>query len=152
MKKANIIKLLSVILLIATFATALASCQKEPVSPSDTTPGPGKAEESAEVKADLPDKNWGGTVFHVLHWENTSWPERACKDIAVEEQTGDPINDAVYLRNSALKQKYNFVVELENMDQNALIDALTRAVSTNDDYYDRVYARLHAVPNTVMTG
>ena len=152
MKKACMIKLLSVILLIATFVTALASCQKEPVSPKDTTPNSNGPADTAEVKADLPDMDWGDTVFHVLHWENPAWPERACKDIAVEDQTGDPINDAVYLRNSALKQKYNFTIELETMEQNALIDNLTKAINTNDYYYDLVYARLNDVPNTVMKG
>ncbi len=95
---------------------ALSACAGETVdtSSNDTTTASTEttvAEETttARITPDLPDADFDGYTFKVLtrgtissHWSS--------KDISAEEQNGEPINDAVYQRNSTVGEKYNFTV------------------------------------------
>ena len=57
------------------------------------------------------DKNFDGYEFVILGNStdyNTYWYS---KDIYVEEETGDTIQDAVYYRNRAIEEKYNISIK-----------------------------------------
>ena len=92
----------------------------------------------------LPGINWGGHIFKILTDTHAGrvWTIR---DIMSEEQTGDPINDAVYLRNLYLEARYNFTVEQlfpgEGIENNAM-NMLRRAAAAGDSYFDAVSVSL----------
>ena len=97
------------------------------------------AVEKVKILPDLPEMNFDGYEFDVLIRivDNPDWTEWRQRDIYAEEETGDPFNDAVYRRNRAVEEKYNFVVKeipaINNFDS-----ILTKAVKAGDDKYDVV--------------
>ena len=95
--------------------------------------------ENVKILPDLPEKNFDGYEFNVLIRivDNPDWTEWRERDIYAEEENGDPVNDAVYRRNRAVEEKYNFVVKeipaINNFDT-----VLSKAVKSGDDTYDIV--------------
>jgi len=107
-------KILSLIL-SAAFLISLASCASG--SSADTTASAAADETTTaavttepRIEPNIPEgTDFEGYEFKVLtkgttniHWKS--------KDIAAEEQNGDPINDAVFERNMKVGEKYNFTV------------------------------------------
>ena len=69
------------------------------------------AAENAPETPDLPEgKTFGGAEFRMLlsGWSGV--------DFEVEEETGDRLNDAIYLRNINLEEKYDIVIKTINLD------------------------------------
>ena len=105
---------LSVLLLLAAL---LASCGESAAAPVETASGNDKAAvteteavtEEVRIDPELPEKDLGGYDFRVITkgTENVHWKS---KDIYAESLNGEPINDAVFTRNSKLGEKYNFKV------------------------------------------
>ena len=100
---------------------------------ADTT----SAEETTkpDIKASLVTKDFGGTDFSFLLWENSQ--------IAVEEEDGDIINDAVYRRNSTVEEMYNvnFVYDVREGSSESgkpfiWMKTLRSSVLAGDDSYD----------------
>ena len=116
MKKICLI--LTVILLIGMF---LVSCGKDEANNNANQNNAQNANandgENSEIETvtekllpDVPDKDYEGHEFVVLGNGtdyNSYWYS---KDIYVEEENGDAINDAVYARNRAIEEKYNITI------------------------------------------
>jgi len=136
-------KILSLIL-SAAFLLSLASCASEPSDTADTTAkNTSDTVTSAEVTAearitpDIPeDADFEGYEFKVMtkgttnvHWKS--------KDIAAEEQNGDPINDAVYERNSKVGEKYNITVsDIPMKNYGDWAGAISTTVLSGEQTYD----------------
>ena len=97
------------------------------------------AKEAVKILPDLPEMDFNGYEFKVLIRivDNPDWTEWRQRDIYAEEESGDPVNDAVYRRNRAVEEKYNFTVSeipaINNFDT-----ILPKAVKSGDDTYDIV--------------
>lgn len=115
---------------------------------SDVTTGT----ENARVYPDLPEKDFGGYKFKVLHWFVTGWDNRKNKDIFAESENGDPINDAVYMRNLKINEKYNVTFSIENVTQDKVISMTQQFIRAGEDAYDLVYARMVDVPPLLTEG
>ena len=92
---------------------------------------------TARLSTDLPDYDWGGYNFKVLTHDFGGAPDLgiwSVRDIAAEEETGDPINDAVYKRNRTLEKKYNFAVK--QLFSDSVLRALRSSISAGDNYFD----------------
>ena len=109
------------VLTLALASAALASCGSADTPASETAVHtesadlPGSAEtETVRLMPELPDADYAGYTFRVIHWYYDQWASRACIDIYAEAENGDTINDAVYTRNLAVSDRYNINISLEN--------------------------------------
>ena len=127
----------------AMLLSLMAACGGEASSsPASTTAaGGGDVIETAAAETDapretpdLPDKDYGGYEFHVLDKGafNTHWTSR---DIYAEEQNGDPINDAVYERNSKVGEKFNVKIT-EDPTKEDPAGAAKKVIKAGDPVYD----------------
>ena len=144
-------KILTILLISLITAATFAACNDDEDDniTTTTTDSDGETAPVNEVEVDgivrllpnLSDYDWGGYTFRVLAVPpvTDNWGTR---DIAAEEQTGEPINDAVYKRNSILEEKYNFTIEqlfTDNVSFGTGPQALIRrAVAAGDNYFDAV--------------
>lgn len=109
-------KVISIILALSTVAIAFTSCADDSAkqtiaqdtAASDTTAE--QTEGTTRILPDLPEKDFDGYTFRIIskgdwdvHWKT--------KDIYAEELNGDPINDAVFNRNTKVGETYNFTIK-----------------------------------------
>lgn len=152
--KHSIAMLLGCLLAVSSLASCGSGDTGSVDTAADTASGttvPAETE-STRLMPDLPEADYGGYVFRVGHWEHTGWESRACHDIYAEAENGDTINDAVYTRNLAVFEKYNFSITLENVLFDELVTRVKNAVSAGDDVYDLAYLRLYEQKNLVSGG
>ena len=84
--------------------------------------------------------NYGGYEFKVLTRgdEMHQYPLHS-RDIIAEEETGEPINDAVYKRNIIVEDLLNVkitMIALDEGDETRPNQAVKKAVAAGDDIYD----------------
>ena len=134
-------------LFVLLLTAVLASCGESGAVPAETAAsgnqnaapadGTEAVTEEARLQPELPETDLGGYNFRVLtkgpgdgHWKS--------KDIYSEAQNGEPINDAVFLRNSVLGEKYNFkVTEIPtSMDTWDVHSDVQKTVMAGEDAYD----------------
>lgn len=108
--------------------------------------------EDTRVYPDLPEADFEGYEFKVLHWYVTGWDTRRNKDIFAEAENGDPINDAVFKRNMSLAEKYNVTFSIQNETQDKVITMTQKFISAGEDAYDLVYARMIDVTGLLAGG
>jgi len=141
-------KLYLLLALIIFSGTFVSSCSKKEDAPL-SAPKEAQAAENADndaineeaeaatekIMPDVPDdKNYGGYEFTILANSvayNSHWYSR---DIYVEGETGDTINDAVYYRNRAVEEKYNIKIG-GVFSANQYNDA-RKSISAGDNTYD----------------
>lgn len=68
------------------------------------------AEDLNSLILKLPDRDYEGYVFKILTREESASPYWFTRDVFSEGIDGEPINDAVYQRNSLLEDKYNITI------------------------------------------
>ena len=120
----------------------LASCGDagtQPVQTQAVTDGGTDAVESvttdptAIYDPNIEAVDYGGDVFNVIYGDNDFEPNL---DICAEATNGEPLNDAIYNRNLALKEKYNIDITWERLGYGDASSALTRSVKAGEDVYD----------------
>jgi hypothetical protein len=159
----TMIPMILIILIAMICMSLLTACNSDPVQESggeDTNEQQNDSggavdsieekQEEARIEPDLPDGvDLDGYVFTFLtHQQNSDdWYQPEPREIVAEEETGAPINDAVFRRNAVLKEKYNFeLAMITNTDEVAV---LRRAVSAGDDIYDAAIFFNNHAPNAV---
>lgn len=147
--KSTLFKAAAVLLALLTVAPTMSACSSgaDTAKTSDTTASVTAAatdavsEEDTRIYPDLPEENYNGYTFNVLHWDRSDWPTRACVDIYAETETGDTINDAVYRRNMAVMEKYDFEITLQKEQPGDLTTLAKKNVQTGSDAYDLIIQR-----------
>ena len=151
MKQAKQIRLLLCAALLLPLA---ASCQN-----SNDTSGPLGLESASvmtdtvvnedvvdpRVEPDLPDNlDFNGHTFTILNNINSN-PQWTQTDIAVESQTGESLNDAIFARNLTISEKYN--CNIASLQDIGASDKLLTLVKAGDSSVDIVthYLRNYAV-------
>ncbi|MCL1794239.1 MAG: hypothetical protein FWG34_10240 [Oscillospiraceae bacterium] len=119
MKTKKIFLILAAALLLGLFAV---SCGKDE---GGGAVGQNEGQKADETKEEVPeienetekllpnvpeDKDFGGHEFTFLGNSTAYNPYWYSKDLYVEEETGDAIQDAVYYRNRAIEEKYNIKI------------------------------------------
>lgn len=91
--------------------------------------------QNQRIKSEAPVKDFEGYEYRVLtRGESSESNDRWCaKDISVEVENGDPLNDAAYKRNIVIEDKYNIKI-IGRMSANMLTDAKKSITSGGDDY------------------
>jgi len=149
-------RIFALVLAVLMIGGALLSCADGGNEPSaTTTAGPSDTSDVSESETrlypDLPEMDFDGYTFKVLHWYVTGWDHRMNKDIYAETENGDPINDAVYKRNLYMAEKYNVFFSIQNEAQNNVISMTQKFISSGEDAFDVVYARMTDV-TSLLTG
>lgn len=129
MKKYGFYGMLAAAALLAVFA----SCgNEEGIDPAHTETETGSAqtvfsESTAEEEAyPLPDSDFGGAEFHILTDDYLE-----CEIIA--EDSGDIVDTAVYARNLAVQEKYDFVLTEEAMVWQDVPDRMSTLILAGED-------------------
>ncbi|MCL2814961.1 MAG: extracellular solute-binding protein [Oscillospiraceae bacterium] len=173
MKKnnADMFKFTVFFLILALVSLVFVSCGNntdisggdESGKPEAADPGQGPAEgdsvKAEKILPELPEVSYGGYTFTFLaHKEGTSgwdWVGAEPRELVAEMENGaevqnaEPINDAVYQRNSVVKAKYG--IEIAMVADNTENATLKKVVNAGDDTYDAVMIFNNNVPG-VVTG
>ena len=95
----------------------------------------------SKLEPDLPDTDFGGGIINFLvRSENYHW-YWCSREIYAEQETGEPLNDAVYRRNRHVEGKYNF--EIKEYRSDAPFGDAQRAVKAGEAAYDVFMLGLH---------
>ncbi|MCL2158857.1 MAG: extracellular solute-binding protein, partial [Oscillospiraceae bacterium] len=97
--------------------------------------GADKSEQQQEkLQPDLPELDLNGeTITFLVRSEQFNW-YWCSHEIYAEEETGEPLNDAVYKRNRTVEARYNFEIK-EYRSSNPSGDA-NRSAKAGDEAYD----------------
>jgi len=159
MKKST--KFMAVVLAVLFILNILLSCSKTTNNVSvekDNTisggqDGGGSNAEDGAVQAklepDLPDMDFNGYTFTFLThlYSGDDWISSTPLEFVSEEETGEPLNDAVYKRNSIITERYNIDIKIVPASDER--GALNKAVKAGDSLYDAVLMFNNNVPGVV---
>jgi len=94
------------------------------------------------VLPEMTEQDFGGYEFRFFT-KSEAWGEWQSVDISAEQINGENINDAVYMRNSVLEEKFNiFVVEKK---VGAPHDDARRSAKAGDDAFDAVVSGMNNI-------
>lgn len=133
-------KLTALFFAVLLAAYSVSSCSSaEKTGENDTTDAVSVPETTAAVTEpalsdDLPEMDFGGYEFQILSSQTTS--QHAIT--AINEQTGDVLNDAMYNRTRAVEEKYNIVFLDDYLPGDAWVanDVFANSVKAGDSAYD----------------
>ncbi len=139
----RILAALLALLSVATFAacasdTADDGTNAETTSSADTTVAETTAELSdsemfAKVRSELPDVDYDGYTFKVIDRESENW---GTEDVFAEAQNGDPINDAVFERNSIIEDEFNIKITEQRLANGKGTAEAAKLVLASEDSFD----------------
>jgi len=125
-------KILITILIITILFTACGSNVETP-SKTDTN----NTETTTSVidyMETLPVKNYDGYTFTVIGYHI---PDRVV--FPADEETGEPLNDSLYRRNTMLEERYNInIVNVPFPDRGTTTTAVRKSVMAQDNAYDLI--------------
>ena len=137
MKMKRLVALLIVALMIIG---VFAGCQNETANVSgETTTSSDEItveETTARLEPDLPVDDYNGYKFRFLVREYDGNGYWGSKEVFAEEENGDPINDAVYLRNRKIEEKYN--ISISEVRSGNMLGDTQKVVRAGDHEYDCV--------------
>ena len=109
---------------------------------------PGRERISTEY---LPTTDYGGFEYWILSFGDANNPVQENFDIIAEEQNGESLNDAVYLRNIAVEERFNIKIKDKHaLDGNNYNTLLNNAVRSQDETYSLATLQMvSALPNMV---
>ncbi len=82
----------------------------------------------------LPETDFDGREFRILCWSRDTDP--LITDFCVDEESGDPVLDAVFRRNLAVEEEYNVKILFEEKGRDSILNTATRAILANEDNWD----------------
>ena len=140
----------SVLLLFLCAVLALPGCgeaaspasEQQPVPDTDLSaaeteaPADPTAEAVNAILASYADKDYNGYEFKILDRDEEHHGEWMTCDVFSEGATGDPINDAVYIRNQMLEETFNIKITEAPAENPA--NVIKQIVPAGDDAYDLV--------------
>lgn len=114
------------------------------IQASETLP---ESEEIREASDDVPELNFDGASFRTIIQSST------IKDMYAEEQTGDVLLDAIYLRNRAAEERLGVVIpEPVQADFTKLSGIVKSSVSAGDDAFDLVIGQMEQTGQDALDG
>ena len=142
-------KIVFLVILAMMFSVIISACgnnnssgdnNNTPVSVdgADVLTDDSQTEEAGPIvyKADVEAFDWEGKEFKIM--VNDGDGEWRDVDFIAEEQIGEPINDAVYTRNSQIEEMFNIkIVPIQIGDR---VQSVRRAVNAGDNSYDIIFS------------
>ncbi len=132
----NTKRILSAIFVFLIATSITAGCAGDAKSSTADTTDAATTELSEETKLEpvLPDANYEGLKINFLTERNLGYDWYTSKEIFAEQQTGELFNDAVYMRNIQVEERFNVKIT-QNCVENAS-DVARRSLSAGDTEYD----------------
>ncbi len=114
---------------------------------TDTTP---VETEPIYIKADLPERDFGGAsfTFFARIYEG-SWN---AADLLAKETTGEMINDAVYNRTTYIEDTYNLTLEAVASESSTMATPIKTFVQAGDDTYQAVVSDTYDAGTVAVEG
>lgn len=157
-------KIFSILLLMSILLLTLASCGTDNTKTNDTNnnndvnPVSDSAEDNditndsdSEPKSkwerepiNLPQRDYEGRAFNVISVEVTN-PNKMYDYFSSEEQTGEPINDALYTRRVNIEEKYNIALKYTQIGNPS--DTARKGILAGDNAYDLIVDSIGNVRN-----
>ena len=106
--------------------------------------------ETVKELPNLPDDDLEAYDFRIYTKSDSGYNEWANFDIYVDEENGEPINDAVYTRNRAVEERYNVKISAipgENMYSNA-----QKVILAGADDYDAMTPNMYDSASLALAG
>ncbi len=94
------------------------------------------AETEDPYKPNLPETDFGGKEFRILTWNRDTDP--LVVDFAADAETGDPVLDAVYLRNTKIEEQYNVDLVIDERSRGDFYGAAYNAIAAQDDLWELI--------------
>ena len=146
MKKFRLISILLALMLLASCG-GTDTPNAETTNP-DTDSNVISEEGTDELAApELPDKDYGGYEFKILN-KIDGYGIYNNEHYVVEEENGEVLNDAIYIRNIRVEEQFNISIT-EVITKNSVMNDVATAVMAGDDSYD--LAIIHPVPTGYAT-
>lgn len=137
-------KTAAMLLSALTALSVLSACGSDAVQePGETTAG--GTEGAAVTEADTapayayPTLDCGGDTVTLLNTDMTCWSFYSYIDF--EEQSGEILDDAMYMRNRGMEERYNFTLEVVDEIIDTTDSLYRTAVYAGDHVYDAAYLR-----------
>ena len=121
------------------------SAEEDVISPADETE-PEKAEYMGYI---FPGVDYGGYEFKILNFEVQSW---AYTVMAVEEQTGEVIDDAIYMRNAAVEETLNIKINDIRVTWGGMSSQINNSVRAGSNDYDIALLNAYESGNLAQRG
>ena len=100
------------------------------------TPDEDESQPQPKEPLDLPDIKYGGYDFRVMNI-NQSAVGWMCTIITSEEDTGAEVNDAVYIRNRIVEDRFDInIIELGENSVSTIQSKASRSIQAGSDDYD----------------
>ena len=138
-----IVLLLCVVMVLGVFTGCRTSIDNNDDSSQETETTTSTASSDttdARLVPDVPEITFNGYQFRILTKGKTSSTWYSV-DIDAESMTGEPINDAVYARNSKIEELYD--IEIIEESPSSPDVAATTALTAQNDFYDMIALRMN---------
>lgn len=145
--------MLTAIMLSAVSCKSGANDEKSEIPTTQSSP-----EETSEEPTDprnipdnLPEKDLGGRDFNIL------CHEMLINEFVAEEEIGETVNDAIYLRNLTVAERFNANINMINIpgtwnDRDAYMNTIKNSVAAGESTYDMVAGVTSYIPNLITQG
>ena len=148
-------KFLCALLAVLCTASLLAGCGSgdKPAAAdtekADTETAAG-GETDAKATANLPAMDFGGAEITILTWPSEeTW---YLDDFIAEGINGEPLNDAVYMRNSTIEEKYNVKLKPIQQERSTFTTTASNSIMAADDIYAIINGSLDGGENMAQKG
>ncbi|MCL1859111.1 MAG: extracellular solute-binding protein [Oscillospiraceae bacterium] len=167
MKTKNLISVILFIFFTALILVSFVSCNANENSDSiptnqenpkqNQTPADNDGEQPAQPEEQsefIPVEgiDYGGYTFRILGYDGEAsgtWQVAAISEIIADEETGDPINDAIYKRNREVEALYNIefdIVPVTYPNRGDFAAKFNKAVLAGDDQFDAAFMLGDSLP------
>ena len=99
----------------------------------------------------LPENDFGGYDFKILNVDSSAMPW-AIVNVDMAEQTGDVVEDAIYLRNRNVEGKYNINIKEIALPLDSVNKAIDKMSKSGSDDYDLFVATAGSMPSHAING
>ncbi len=150
---------IGILLLCAILLSTVACSGGTKVAETEQQTTPSNTESASETETEdpfdphLPKMDFGGENFTFAHVSTADYAYKLAVDLVAEEQNAETINDAVYLRNTAVEDTCNIKIVAEYADGFGMVTKwIKEASAAGDDLYDAINERLYEIPQLITGG
>ncbi|MBO5275423.1 MAG: hypothetical protein J6I45_12490 [Clostridia bacterium] len=115
---------------------------------SDASGNEAETSEYDALVADLPTGNYDGYKFMMLNNESNF----ALTQMDADEQTGEPINDAIYKRNAAVAERLNIDISENMVGYAEVTNIMSKSIAAEEDTYSCFWNESYLVAPFAIDG
>ena len=124
---------------------------EEIVSPQSGSESEEDSGAEIDVMTLIPEQNLGGFELRFLTDIIWDWDFGPLHMMCVEEQTGEPVNDAMYIRNAIVEERLNMTISETVSKNNDSKNMIRKIINAGSDEYDVLLAESWNIGGTLVT-